>query len=174
MAAHGRPCVGRGRGWGILLGAWQLAAFRVSEGLDPKLDRFASDTGNLAFANAWVALGSFAIAADWAALSCRLLLLWLGVWAMAVGVGLVVAQAVWTSPGWILRMRRSGSGSSWSSAGSCRADRCLSPDLARVTARRCHRQSDYGQRRRAAAESGHIRLVQGIESNNHRSADTST
>ena len=48
MAAHGRLCVGRGRGWGILLGAWQLAAFRVSEGLDAQLGRFAFDMGNLA------------------------------------------------------------------------------------------------------------------------------
>jgi len=46
--AHGRLCVGRGRGWGILLGAWQLAAFRVSEGLDAQLGRFAFDMANLA------------------------------------------------------------------------------------------------------------------------------
>ena len=42
--AHGRHCVGRG----IPLGAWQLAAFRVSEGLDAQLGRFAFDLGNLA------------------------------------------------------------------------------------------------------------------------------
>jgi hypothetical protein len=33
---------------GIPLGAWQLAAFRVSEGLDAQLGRFAFDLGNLA------------------------------------------------------------------------------------------------------------------------------
>ena len=54
-----------------LLDAWQLAVFRVSEGLDPQLGRFAFDMGNLAFASAWVALGSFAIAVGWAALSSR-------------------------------------------------------------------------------------------------------
>jgi hypothetical protein len=51
---------------GILLSAWQLVAFRVSVGLDPQLARFAFDVGNLAFANAWVAMSSFAIAASWA------------------------------------------------------------------------------------------------------------
>jgi len=33
---------------GILLGAWQLPAFPVSEGLDAQLGRFAFDLGNLA------------------------------------------------------------------------------------------------------------------------------
>jgi hypothetical protein len=33
---------------GILLGAWQLAAFLVSEGLEAQLGRFTFDLGNLA------------------------------------------------------------------------------------------------------------------------------
>ena len=33
---------------GTPLGAWQLAAFRVSEGLEAQLGRFAFDMGNLA------------------------------------------------------------------------------------------------------------------------------
>ena len=81
-----------------LLDAWQLAVFRASEGLDPQLSRFAFDMGNLAFASGWVALGSFAIAAGWAALPSRSLPGWLGWWAVAAGIGLVAARAVWTSP----------------------------------------------------------------------------
>jgi len=84
-----------------LLDAWQLAVFRVSEGLDTDLARFAFDMGNLAFASAWVALGSFAIAAGWAGLSSRSLPGWLGWWAVAAGIGLVAARAVWTSPAWL-------------------------------------------------------------------------
>jgi hypothetical protein len=85
-----------------LLDSWQLAVFRVSEGLDPQLGRFAFDMGNLAFASAWVALGSFAIAVGWAALSSRSLPGWLGWWAIAAGIGLVAVRAVWTSPAWLL------------------------------------------------------------------------
>ena len=85
-----------------LLDAWQLAVFRVSEGLDPQLGRFAFDMGNLGFASAWVALGSFAIAVGWAALSSRSLPGWLGWWAVAAGIGLVAVRAVWTSPAWLL------------------------------------------------------------------------
>jgi hypothetical protein len=85
----------------ILLDAWQLAVFRASEGLDPQLGRFAFDMGNLAFASGWVALGSFAIAAGWAALSCRSLPGWLCWWAVAAGIGLVAARAVWTSQAWL-------------------------------------------------------------------------
>jgi hypothetical protein len=85
-----------------LLDAWQLAVFRASEGLDPQLARFAFDMGNLAFAGAWVALGSFAIAAGWAGLSSGSLPGWLGWWAVAAGIGLVAARAVWTSPAWLV------------------------------------------------------------------------
>jgi hypothetical protein len=85
-----------------LLDAWQLAVFRAGEGLDPQLGRFAFDMGNLGFASAWVALGSFAIAVGWAALSSRSLPGWLGWWAVAAGVGLVAARAVWTSPAWFV------------------------------------------------------------------------
>jgi hypothetical protein len=86
----------------MLLDAWQLAVFRVGEGLDPQLARFAFDMGNLAFASGWVALGSFAIAAGWAALSSWSLPGWLGWWAVAAGIGLVAARAVWTSPAWLV------------------------------------------------------------------------
>lgn len=86
----------------LLLGAWQLAPFRINEGLDPQLGRFAFDMANLGFANAWVALGSFALATGWAILSTRSLPGWLGWWVLAAGIGLVAARAVWTTSVWFL------------------------------------------------------------------------
>ena len=140
---------------GILLGAWQLAAFWGSEGLDPQLGRLAFDMGNLAFANAWVAMGSFAIAAGWAALPCRSLPGWLGRWTVAAGIGLVAARAVWTSPVWFLSY---GLFWLWVILVSVRflTDRSPSPGLAlgRVTTRPGRRRSNSRQRRRAAAEPG--------------------
>jgi hypothetical protein len=85
---------------GVGGGGWQLATFRTAEGLDPQLARFAFDMGNLGFASAWVALGSFAIAAGWVLLTSPSFPRWLGWWALAAGVGLVAARAVWTSPFW--------------------------------------------------------------------------
>ncbi|HCT77924.1 MAG TPA: hypothetical protein DGG94_16485 [Micromonosporaceae bacterium] len=82
--------------------SWELAVFRVSEGVDPQLARFAFDMGNLSFASGWVALGSFAIATGWALLSSQSLPRWLGWWAIAAGVCLVAARAVWTTPFWFL------------------------------------------------------------------------
>jgi hypothetical protein len=86
----------------LLLGAWQLAPFRINEGLDPQLGRFAFDMANLSFANAWVALGSFAVAVGWAIRSSRSLPGWLGWWVLAAGIGLIAARAVWTTSVWFI------------------------------------------------------------------------
>jgi hypothetical protein len=61
VAPAARPTAANVSGWptvaiasgvavvgGIPLGAWQLAAFRVSEGLEAQLGRFPFDMGNLA------------------------------------------------------------------------------------------------------------------------------
>lgn len=81
---------------------WELASFRESEGLDPQLARLAFDMGNMEFASAWVALGSFALATGLALLSSRMLPRWLGWLAIAAGVCLVAAKAVWTTSFWLL------------------------------------------------------------------------
>lgn len=65
-----------------LSGSWDPAVFRVDEGVDPQLARFAFDMGNLSFASSWVLFGSFSIAAGWLALSSRTLPSWLGWWAL--------------------------------------------------------------------------------------------
>lgn len=84
----------------VIVGGWQLAVFRVDEGLDPQLARFIFDLGNLSFANGWVALGSLALASGWVMLSSRGFPRWLGWLAVVAGVGLVAARAVWTTPVW--------------------------------------------------------------------------
>ena len=84
----------------VLTGDWDPAVFRIDEGVDPQLARFAFDTGNLSFASAWVLLGSFSLATGWLVLSSRALPAWLGWWALVAGFGLVGARAVWTTPFW--------------------------------------------------------------------------
>lgn len=87
---------------GILGGGWDLAVFRMEEGVDPQLARFAYDMGNLGFASSWVALGSFALAAGWVILSSRSMPRLMGWWAVAGGAVLVTARAVWTSQIWLI------------------------------------------------------------------------
>jgi hypothetical protein len=81
---------------------WDLAVYRVPEGVDPQLSRFAFDLGNLSFASGWVALGGFAIATGWLLIATQQFQRWLGWWAVAAGVCLIVARAVWTTPFWFL------------------------------------------------------------------------
>lgn len=87
---------------GVMTAGWDLAVFRMDEGVDPQLARFAYDMGNLGFASSWVALGSFALAAGWVILSSRSMPRLLGWWAIAGGAVLVVARAVWTSQFWLI------------------------------------------------------------------------
>ena len=58
--------------------------------------------GNLSFTNAWVAMGSFAIASGWVAVSTGFLPRWLGWLAIVGGGGLVLARAVRLSEVWFL------------------------------------------------------------------------
>lgn len=85
-----------------IAGGWELAAFRVGEGLDPQIARLVFDMGNLGFASAWVALGSFALAIGWVLVASRQWPSWLGWWAVAAGVCLIAARAVWTNQFWLV------------------------------------------------------------------------
>jgi hypothetical protein len=80
---------------------WELAVYRVPEGIDPELARLAFDLGNLSFASAWVALGGFAIATGWISRT-RGVFGRLGPLAIAAGVCLVGARAVWTDSFWLV------------------------------------------------------------------------
>lgn len=79
--------------------SWDAAAYRGAE-IEPGLASYAFDVGNLGFANAWVAMGSFAVACGWVVLSTGIFGRWLGWWAVVAGFGLVVARFVWTSDVW--------------------------------------------------------------------------
>ena len=84
----------------LLDASWEAAAYRGAE-TSPELARYAFDVGNLGFANAWVAMGTFAMACGWVVLRTRVFGRWLGWWAVVAGAGLVLARFVWTSDFWI-------------------------------------------------------------------------
>jgi hypothetical protein len=86
----------------VMTGGWELAGFRVDDGIDPQLARFGFDMGNLGFANSWIALGSFLLATGWIILDSRSLPGWLGWWALVAGVGFLIGRAVWTSYVWLI------------------------------------------------------------------------
>lgn len=79
--------------------SWDAAAYGGAE-IEPSLASYAFDTGNLGFANAWVAMGSFAVACGWVVLLTGVLGRWLGWWAIVAGTGLVLSRFVWTTGAW--------------------------------------------------------------------------
>ena len=83
----------------LLNASWGAAAYRGAD-IEPGLARYAFDVGNLCFANAWVAMGSFAVACGWVVLSTRVLGRWLGWSAIVAGAGLVLSRFVWTTGAW--------------------------------------------------------------------------
>ena len=88
--------------YGVLDASWDAAAHRGAE-LDPGLAGYAYDVGNIGFANAWLAMASFAIACGWVVLSTGLLPRWNGWCAIASGAGLLIVRFLWTVNGlWYL------------------------------------------------------------------------
>jgi hypothetical protein len=85
----------------VLSGNEVAAAFRADD-LDPQIARYAFDEGQAAFANARVALGSFAGCCGWVIASTRFLPRWVGWLAIASGVGLALSRISWTSYVWLL------------------------------------------------------------------------
>jgi len=83
----------------LLDASWGAAAYRGAD-IEPGLARYAFDIGNLGFANAWVAMGSFAVACGWVVLRTRVLGRLLGWWAIVAGTGLVLARFAWTTGAW--------------------------------------------------------------------------
>lgn len=82
----------------VLQPSWATAA--QLEDLDPGLALFAFDAGNIGFANAWLALGSFAAASGWVIVHTRMLSPALGWMAVASAAGFLTARFVWTSGFW--------------------------------------------------------------------------
>jgi hypothetical protein len=92
---------------GVLLPALALsgnevaAAFRAND-LDPQIARYAFDEAQVAFANARVALGSFAVCCGWVVASTGFLPRWLGWLAIVTGMGFVLSRISWTNGVWLL------------------------------------------------------------------------
>jgi hypothetical protein len=76
---------------------WNLAMFRVEEGIDPQIARLAFDMGNFGFASSWIPVASLLIASGWIILETRVFTRWLGWGAIVVGIGLLASRAAWTS-----------------------------------------------------------------------------
>ena len=88
--------------YGVLDASWDAAAHRGSE-LDATLAGYAFDVGNIGFANAWLAMASFAVASGWVCLSTGFLPRWTGWCAVVSGGGLVIARFLWWVEGlWLL------------------------------------------------------------------------
>lgn len=85
----------------VLSGNEVAAAFRADD-LDPQIARYAFDSSQAAFANARVALGSFALCCGWVMVSARFLPRWLGWVAIASGLGLALSRISWTDSIWLL------------------------------------------------------------------------
>ena len=84
----------------VLSGNEVAAEFRADD-LDPQIARYAFDEGQAAFANARVALGSFAVCCGWVIASTRFLPPWLGWLPIASGGGLALSRISWTSYIWL-------------------------------------------------------------------------
>lgn len=82
-----------------LNGLWQAASFRAAT-LDDSTALLAFDTGNMAFANGWVSMGSFAICVGWVVIRSDFAPRWSGWLTVLAGLGLVLSRFVWTSPAW--------------------------------------------------------------------------
>ena len=78
-------------------GGWELALFRVNEGLDPQVARLLFDEGNLNFATTWISNGSMLLAAGIVFRGAGTYPKWLGWGSIILAVGLFLARALWTT-----------------------------------------------------------------------------
>ncbi|MGY4765891.1 hypothetical protein ACXC9Q_03115 [Kribbella sp. CWNU-51] len=86
----------------VMSPGWELAAFRVDEGVEPQIARYAFDMGNLGFATSWVPLAGFLFAAGWIFLSAHQLPNLLGWLALVAAVGFLLGRAFWTTDIWLI------------------------------------------------------------------------
>lgn len=87
--------------YGLLDVSWEAGVGRVGD-LDPSVVHLAYDLGNRGFVNVWAALASFAVSAAWVGLATGTVARWACWVGIAGGLGLVVAQFVWTTELWFL------------------------------------------------------------------------
>lgn len=85
----------------VMFGNEIAVTFRAND-IDAQIAMYAFEEGQAGFANARVALGSFALSCGWIITSTRVLPRWLGWAAIAIGVGLVLTRISWTNIVWLL------------------------------------------------------------------------
>ncbi|MDP9273099.1 MAG: hypothetical protein M3O93_06160 [Chloroflexota bacterium] len=91
---------------GALLAAYGLVGVSLEAAslhggkITPDVADFAFAFGSVGFANAWIAVASFALCSGWVVLSTRALERWMGWWLIVAGLGLVAARFVWTRELW--------------------------------------------------------------------------
>jgi hypothetical protein len=81
---------------GVSVAAASLHGGRISRDVAD----FAFAFGSVGFANAWIAVASFALSSGWVLLSTGALERWMGWWLIVAGVGLVPARFLWTHDLW--------------------------------------------------------------------------
>jgi len=85
----------------VMFGNEIAVTFRAND-IDAQIAMYAFEEGQASFANARVALGSFAVCCGLIITSTRFLPRWLGWAAIAIGAGLVLTRISWTNPIWLL------------------------------------------------------------------------
>jgi hypothetical protein len=85
--------------YGLAGASWEAASLHGGR-ITPEVADYAYAVGNVGFANAWIALASFALCSGWVILSTGMFERWMGWWVVVAGLGLVVARFVWTSEWW--------------------------------------------------------------------------
>jgi len=94
---------------GVLVAAYlvldsseESAAHRIAD-LDQGQLAYAYDVTTIGFTNVWLPMGSFALASGWVIVSSGAMPRWLGWWGVVSGIGLGLAQFVWTvEVAWLL------------------------------------------------------------------------
>ena len=85
--------------YGLVGASWAAASLHGGR-ITPEVADYAYAVGNVGFANAWIALASFALCSGWVILATGVLERWMGWWVVVAGLGLVVARFVWTTEFW--------------------------------------------------------------------------
>lgn len=80
----------------VVLDPSEEAAVHRASQLDDRQLAYAYDLGTIGFTDMWLPLGAFALAIGWLVVSTGALPRWLGGWGLVAGVGLALAQLLWT------------------------------------------------------------------------------
>lgn len=80
-----------------LIGGWELAMFRIGQGLSPEMGRLLFDQGNLAFAGTWIFFANMLLSAGIITLRSSTWPRWFAWLSIALAVGLFAARAAWTT-----------------------------------------------------------------------------